>query len=287
VIDWGSNAWYLSGPWRQFTTNSIGFNGRGPTSASFRFLSPRRVISIDAFNGGATSSTISVECAGQPSVVRALGGNQLATIQTSWSGTCDTVTIGSSNGWDTNFDRLVIGGSASGTVATSTATATPTSTPTPTPTRTSTPTPTPVATSTAISGRQTVTFNDLPSPNRALGGQYPAGVIDWGTNSWYLSAPWRQFTTNSIGFNGPGLTSATFTLLTPRRVVSIDAYNGGTVSTTVTTSCAGMPTRTFALAAGQLATLDIAWLAECASITLTSSNGWNTNFDNVVLEGVP
>src|SRR5258708_11393341 len=25
VIDWGNNAWFLSGPWGQFTTNSVSF----------------------------------------------------------------------------------------------------------------------------------------------------------------------------------------------------------------------------------------------------------------------
>ncbi|HEY3058292.1 MAG TPA: S8 family serine peptidase, partial [Chloroflexota bacterium] len=184
VIDWGSNAWYLSSPWRQFTTNSIGFNGPVPTSGSFTFVSPRRLVQLDAFNGGSGASTVTLSCAGQPTVSVVLAANELRTLSTGWSSACTSVTITSSNGWNTNFDSLELAASSGpppGTV-----------TPTPTPWPTLTPTPTP----TVSIGTQTITFDDLTSPNRVLNGQYPSGVIDWGSNAWYLSSPWRQFTTN-------------------------------------------------------------------------------------------
>jgi hypothetical protein len=78
-----------------------------------------------------------------------------------------------------------------------------------------------------VRGVVTVNFNDL-SNNRVLNGQYPSGVIDWGSNNWYVSGPWLQFTTNSVSYNGPGATSKTFNLLTPMRFVQVDAFNGGT-----------------------------------------------------------
>jgi len=108
LIDWGSSRWYLSGPWGAFTTNSIGFNGAGPTSASFTLLSPNRVVQIDAYNGGSGASTVTLSCAGQPTVSVSVAARQRVTIATGWSGTCSTVTVGSSNGWDTNFDNLVV-----------------------------------------------------------------------------------------------------------------------------------------------------------------------------------
>jgi hypothetical protein len=37
--------------------------------------------------------------------------NTLVTISTGWTGTCTSVTIASTNGWDTNFDNLVISSS--------------------------------------------------------------------------------------------------------------------------------------------------------------------------------
>jgi hypothetical protein len=106
AIDWGTNAWYLSAPGSRFTTNSIGFNGPSPRSASFTFINPRR-LRVDAYNGGARTSTITVSCAGQPTVTYTLATRQLQTLVTNWSGPCTSITLSSSNGWDTNFDNLV------------------------------------------------------------------------------------------------------------------------------------------------------------------------------------
>ena len=43
----------------------------------------------------------------------------------------------------------------------------------------------------------TVTFDDRSGQNQVLSGQYPTGVIDWGTNKWFHSGPWGAFTTKS------------------------------------------------------------------------------------------
>ncbi len=134
---------------------------------------------------------------------------------------------------------------------------------------------------------QLITFDDAGSANRVLSGQYPAGVIDWGSNGWYLSAPWGQFATNSISFNGPNLTSAAFTLLSSRTVIQIDAFNGGTTNSTVTVACAGQPTLTAVVSVNQLRTLSTGWTAPCSGVTVTSSNGWHTNFDNLVIGPPP
>ena len=100
-----SNAWWRSGPWGQFTTNSISFTS-SLVSASFRFITPRRLVRVNAFNGGTTTSTVTLSCAGNPSKTTSVAPNQLMTIATAWSATCSVVTVGSSNGWDTNFDDI-------------------------------------------------------------------------------------------------------------------------------------------------------------------------------------
>ena len=53
-----------------------------------------------------------------------------------------------------------------------------------------------------------------------------SGVIDWGTNNWYLSGPWQQFTTNSVGFNGPGSTAKTFILINPQAWLATYQFHG-------------------------------------------------------------
>ncbi|HEY3062089.1 MAG TPA: PQQ-dependent sugar dehydrogenase, partial [Chloroflexota bacterium] len=160
----------------------------------------------------------------------------------------------------------------------------------PPPPNTPTPTPTPgtpTATPTPIVGAVTIDFNALSPANRILNGQYPTGVADWGTNRWYLSGPYGSFNTNSVGFNGAGPTSAPITLLTPKRLLTVEAFNGGGGSSTITAACTGQTTASVVLGAGQRATLTTNWSAVCSSITLGSSNGWDTNFDNLLLDDGP
>lgn len=167
--------------------------------------------------------------------------------------------------------------------ATPSPTPTPTLTPTPTPTLTPTPTPTVTPTPTPSPTGTTITFDDLSNPNRVLNGQYPTSVINWGTNAWYLSGPWGSFTTNSVSFNTTSNTK-TFSFVTPKKLVSITAYNGGTGSSTITLSCTGNTTKTQTLAAGQTATITTGWTATCTTVTVGSSNNWWTNFDNFVIQ---
>jgi hypothetical protein len=79
-----------------------------------------------------------------------------------------------------------------------------------------------------------VTFDDLTNPNCPLSGQYPTNLIDWSTNNWYLAGPFGAFTTNSIDFNGTGPTSESVRFVSPRKLVKVDAYNGGTSNSVVT-----------------------------------------------------
>lgn len=172
--------------------------------------------------------------------------------------------------------------------AASTATATPTAAPatnTPTPGPTSTPTPTAVpatATPTPVAST-TLTFDASPHP--AIGpfsGQYPTGVINWGTNVWYYSGPYAQLPTNSVSFNGAGPTSAPFTFVSPRTLVSVDADNGSGAAATVTLACAGHTTVSVSVPANSIRTIATGWTTSCSTVTVGASNGWDTNLDNVV-----
>jgi hypothetical protein len=136
-----------------------------------------------------------------------------------------------------------------------------------------------------VSGVIRVTFDDQNNPNRVLSGQYPSGVINWGTNNWYLSGPWQLFTTNSVGFNGAGPVSKSFTLINPLRLVQVEAYNGGNTASTVTIACAGQTTVNQVVAAHSRVTLATAWTTRCSgTVTIGSSNGWDTNFDTFLFD---
>jgi hypothetical protein len=135
-------------------------------------------------------------------------------------------------------------------------------------------------------GTRTIRFDDLPWNNQALAGQYPAGVINWPRTQWYVSRPVGALTTNSVSFDGglhPEARQAVFTLLVPQTVAQIDAYNGGDRRATVTIAC-GKLRSTTVVAAQAVVTIKTGWTAACTGdVTLGSSNGWDTNFDNIVI----
>jgi hypothetical protein len=274
-LDWGSGDWWLAGRYAEFPTNSVSFNGPGLGSATINLPTARRLVQLDVDNGGSAPTTISLSCPGQLTVQVGLAPHQTTTIRTNWTGECSSLTISSTNGWDTNVDNIVLAGTS--TSPTNTPPAVQTSTPTRTPTPTSTSTPTATAAPTNVS------FDDLSSPNRTLIGQYPSGLIDWGSGAWYLSGPYASFRTNSVSFNGSAVSTASLDLPTPRVLLSLDVVNGGTTSSTVTLTCAGQPSVQVRLAPYEGTTLSTGWTAACTRVTISSTNGWQTNFDNVRL----
>lgn len=126
----------------------------------------------------------------------------------------------------------------------------------------------------------TVPFDDHGTG--LLSGEYPAGKVSWPSGPWMVSGPWQQFTTNSLSFTNSSTTSGTLTLMQARTTItSVRAYNGGGVSSTVTLACAPNPTITSSVAAGATVTITTGWTQACTAATLTSSNAWNTNFDDL------
>ena len=105
-INWGTNRWFLSGPWGHFTTNSISFPSGTPRSATFSFTTPRVLVSLEAFNGGGSASTVTLSCAGNPTATHIVPQGQKVSIATGWVRACGVVTVGSSNSWETNFDNI-------------------------------------------------------------------------------------------------------------------------------------------------------------------------------------
>jgi len=169
VADWGSNKWYLSGPWGNFSTNSVSFLNESVISASFNFVNATVLTSMNVFNGGTGSSTVSLACAGNTTVSKTVAANQTISLVTNWKTPCTTITVGSSNGWWTNFDDFAYGAAAATATRTSTSvkTATPTFSPTPTRTLNSTSTSTPILTGTAtLTPTRTPTNLPTATPSR-------------------------------------------------------------------------------------------------------------------------
>jgi hypothetical protein len=124
---------------------------------------------------------------------------------------------------------------------------------------------------TGLAAPATVTFDERPGQEQPLNGQYPAGLIDWGAGGWYHSGPWGAFSTRSVSFANASLAQGTF--------------RGGPGSATVTLSCGGQTAVVATVPAGQVITLATGWTGPCAIVTVGSSNGWDTNFDDLVHAG--
>ena len=129
---------------------------------------------------------------------------------------------------------------------------------------------------------QTVTFDDRGGQNQPLHGQFPVSVVDWGSSQWYHFASWKRLTTKHFGFDQAGIKSGTFNFVGQRTVSRLDVYNGGTGDSTVTLTCPGQPVKSVTLAADHSTTITTGWTKACGSVTVTSSNGNQTRFDNLV-----
>lgn len=191
VINWGKNAWYLSEPWKELTTKSVSFNGGGPKSGSFTFISPHVLKKIDAYAD--TGTTIVLSCPG--SLVKQINipAQTKTTISTDWISPCSTVTITSTNGWDTNFDNLVL--APANTVST-----------TPTTVFTTTPTP--------LLPTSTPTATPIPSPSQTMN----SWVAEFFNNNSLTGTPVLVTLVDSLNYNW-GLTS-------PGAGISSDKFSG-------------------------------------------------------------
>jgi PKD domain/Kelch motif len=130
----------------------------------------------------------------------------------------------------------------------------------------------------------TVTFNDH-SANQALNGTYAS--IGWGTGDWDVDGPIATDSTNSISFHTSTVTGEPFSFAGPEVLLSTQVYSNSPTTAMITLSCAGNPTVDAVVAPGTVTTLTTDWQTPCTTVTVTSSNSWNTNLDNLVYSSIP
>ncbi|MFY0576483.1 DUF4082 domain-containing protein [Cystobacter fuscus] len=129
-----------------------------------------------------------------------------------------------------------------------------------------------------------VTFDTFDGENEVITGIH--GPFDFVSNEWYIAPPWGGFTTKSISFNGGGVNQGELYIYGERTVVGLDAFTWD-AGATLTLSCFNQPTRTFTLTPGEVTHVVTNWQGTCSSVTLATSNGWDTNFDNIELSPLP
>jgi hypothetical protein len=253
VANWGLNSWWVASTTGKLTTRSVSFNGHkspSQTTGSVSIVGPHRLHKLDVYNGGTQPTDVKIECDSvepQPSASASVAAKELISLATGWNRPCVNILIRSTNSWNTNFDNFEF------------------------------------ETMIDVPFEPIITFNDRAGQNRPLTGEYPDGVINWGAGGWYHSAPIGAFTTKSISLQGPGSTIGNLAFVGgPRQLFMFQAHNTGTGVTTLTLECLGGAERVTAvsLAAGATRTIEIGWNGPCDGVRVSSTNGWDTNFDN-------
>ncbi|CAM3401787.1 DUF4082 domain-containing protein [Corallococcus sp. ZKHCc1 1396] len=129
-----------------------------------------------------------------------------------------------------------------------------------------------------------ITFDTFPGQDEVLTGLH--GPMHFSQSDWYIASPWGGFGTKSVSFNGGGLMQGRLSVFGQRRVLGMDAFTWDT-GATLTLTCLDLPTLTFPLTAGQVTHVVTNWQQPCTVFTISTSNGWDTNLDNIQLSPRP
>ena len=127
-----------------------------------------------------------------------------------------------------------------------------------------------------------VSFDDphLPAAT-VLKGQYPSGVIDWGSGQWRINVPEGPFGTFNLTFVDPNATTADFRFYSPQIFAGVDVYNGGAADAAITFRSPETREVSFTVKPGQLQRLRTGWRDASSNVTFQLKNGEAIRFDNL------
>jgi hypothetical protein len=128
----------------------------------------------------------------------------------------------------------------------------------------------------------TITFDDphLPAGTPLLG-QYPSGVIDWGTGQWQIGTPFGKFGTFTLALRSPKSSHAEFGFYAPTIFVGLDVYNDGDRDATITFSTPEIREATFIIKPKELRRIRTGWRDPSSRVSIALTNGEGLRFDNL------
>jgi hypothetical protein len=133
-----------------------------------------------------------------------------------------------------------------------------------------------------------VTFDDPHLPaGTLLKGQYPSGVIDWGTDSWRINVPEGAFGTFNLAIADPKATTAEFHFYWPRVFAGVDVYNEGTADATVSIHAPEIRELTYTIKAGKVQRIRTGWRDASTGVVFEVKNGEHLRFDNLAYQVEP
>lgn len=127
-----------------------------------------------------------------------------------------------------------------------------------------------------------ITFDDphLAAETHLLG-QYPSGVVDWGSGAWQIGAPVGKLGTFTLLLSDPNATHAEFSFYAPRIFAGVDVYNGGDQDATVTVRSPGARGISYIINPKELRRLRTGWRDPSSKVIFDFANGQALRFDNL------
>ncbi|HEV2349199.1 MAG TPA: hypothetical protein VG028_05060 [Terriglobia bacterium] len=127
-----------------------------------------------------------------------------------------------------------------------------------------------------------ITFDDPHEPaGTLLNGEYPSGVIDWGTKEWRVATPQGRFGTFNLTFANPESNHAEFRFYSPRVFLGIDVCNTGSLPATLTLHSPQAREMSFTIEPGKLRRIRTGWHDPSSMISFDVKNGEGLHFDNL------
>ncbi|MGA8100964.1 MAG: hypothetical protein WB869_02345 [Candidatus Acidiferrales bacterium] len=117
--------------------------------------------------------------------------------------------------------------------------------------------------------------------NVPLQGQYPSGVIDWGTDAWKVCPPAGRMSTFSLCSTDAHSTKEQFRFFYPRIFMRLDVYNPLDHDVTLKIRAPETEERTFKLKAGQLQRIGTGWMDRASEVTMECDALAALRFDNL------
>jgi hypothetical protein len=127
-----------------------------------------------------------------------------------------------------------------------------------------------------------ITFDDphLPAGTLLLG-QYPSGVVDWGTGGWQIGTPFGKFATFTLALTDAKAQQAEFGFFVPTIFVGMDVYNDGESDATITFRSPEIREVTFTIKPKELRRVRTGWHDPSSQVSVAVVNGEGLRFDNL------
>ena len=127
-----------------------------------------------------------------------------------------------------------------------------------------------------------ITFDDphLPAGTPLLG-QYPSGVVDWGSGEWKIGTPYGKFGTFTLVLSNRSARHAEFQFYSPRIFAGVDVYNGEETEATIVFSSPETHEASFTIQPKELRRVRTQWHDASSRVTFDITKGQALRFDNL------